>query len=394
MTPTGRTLSWSDFRPSRLQSVRRKVIEEHPSTGRKLRAASGSALEELKLKIENAGQAEEALKRLAGELTASQVRGLAVQIGPWEELRDRLAVMLRARQRASLLPHLWSTWQRYPAVPAIQGLLQDLADEHGWSEVAEGYEAAAKSWSEADQPSVAIQEWLDDQGLSYSDIPELVGLPLDKDAPLVRRVRDAVMAHGSAAQLRTEGADRLVDWFPELPSDDRKLFGTSYLVSLDVARWAPDVLEMLRESYGSPKGGRQAFWEQVPEEVRTAFHRWFIERNLEEALGSDTERHQYWLGWKDELHDVELGQAGQVEYAVLYFEDFGVIEFFETGNAAYFYPLDKLRKIHRKSATHPSDLKDKFLPGFGRHGDNRLIHRERWQGKADRQVRSWQRYSG
>lgn len=394
MTQARRSLSWSDFRPSRLQQVRRHVVERHPSTGRKLRAASGSSLQELKEKVAAAQGNQDALVSLARELTASEVRGLAVQLGPWEDLRQAVAFLIRERHRRSVLPHLWSTWQRYPTAPVVRNLLHELAEDYGWSEVAEGYEEQVSSWVGSDEPPVAIQRWLDDQGLSYSDLSDLAGLPLDLDSPLDRGVRDAVMTHGSSAQLRDEGPERLTGWYPELASEHRKSFGRNYLVSLDVARWHPDVLEVIREAYGSPKGGRAAFWDQVPEDIRTAFHRWFIERNLEEALGSDTERHEYWLGWSDELVDVELGKAGRVEYAVLYFDSFGVIEFFKTGNAAYFYPLDKLEEVHRGSATHPSDLKDRYYPSFSRFGDNRLIHNQRWRSKADNQVETWQRYSG
>lgn len=393
---TNSSPAWADFHPSRLETARRKVVEQHPSTGEKLRAAEGSELQRLKEQIEDAQGNRGALEKLARGLTASQLRGLAVQVGPWKDLREPIAVILRTRPRSSVFPHLWSTWQRYPNDSTVRNLLRDFADEHEWSRVAEGYESAAADWTESDRPGVAIQRWLDGQGLSFSDLSDLADLPLDLDARLVRNVRSAVMTEGSAAQLRAEGADRLTDWYYQLEtgeggfeSDNRKRFGRHYLVTLEVRRWEPEMLELLRDRYGSPKDGREAFWDHVPEEEQSAFHRWFIERNLEEALGSDTDRHRYWVGKSDDLVDVELGKAGRVEYAVLYFETFGVIEFFETGNAAYFYPLEKLEEIHIRGARHPSDLKDRYHPGFGRSGDNRLIHRRNWQRTADRQVNRW-----
>lgn len=398
MTPNT-SLDWADFRPSRLEAARRQVVETHPSKGDKLRAASRSELQTLKERLARAEGDRGRLEKFAHELKASELRGLAVQIGHWEKLRESIAVVLRERPRSSVLPHLWSTWQRFPLEPVIRSVLRDLADEHGWLAVASGYESAAESWTGSERPGVAIQQWLDEQGLSYSDLPDLADLPLDLDAQLARNVRRAVMTEGSAAQLRTEGADRLIGWFHQLQtgdggfeSDNRKRFGRHYLVTLEVRHWEPEVLELIRERYGPPKDraeSREAFWDHVPEQERSAFHRWFIERNLEEALGSDTDRHRYWVGKSDELVDVELGKAGRVEYAVLYFDTFGVIEFFEVGNAAYFYPLDRLSEVHTDDAMHPAALKDKYRPRFGPATDNRLIHRERWQRKADRMVETW-----
>lgn len=385
--------TWASFKPSRLEQARQLVVERHPSTGDLRRAAASAELQDLKERIEAHQGDESALEKLSGQLRLSQLRGLALQIGRWEALRDAVAVVLRSRPHRSVFPHLWNTWQRYPRVDVIRELLGEMGEIHGWSEVAVGYERAVAEWTSSAEPGVGIQEWLNDQGLSYSDMEELADLPLDMEVQLARSAREAVMTDGSSVQLKTEGPRRLVGWFAELASDKRKRFGVNYLSSLEVHRWDRPILEVLRESYGSPLEGRQAFWGLVPTHLRDAFHRWFIERNLEEALGSDTERHEYWRGWSDELLNVELGKAGRVEYAVLYFKTFAVIEFFKFGNAAYFYPLEKLKEVRRGGATDPGDLKDPGS-GFGGTGDNRIIHSGRWQRKADRQVAAWKRGTG
>lgn len=386
-----RSLDWRDFRPSRLVAARETVVEQHPSSSTGLRAASGSELASLRERIEAAKGAPAELEAVARQLTLSQVRGLAVQIGPWEDLRGPISTILRLRRKASLIPHLWRTWQRYPRPAAIRELLRELVKAYGWGGVADGYETSIEEWTKSGTPAVAIQSWLDGQGLSYSDMIALADLPLDQDAALVRMVRDAVMTRGSASQLLSEGADRLIEWFPELDVGDRQLFGRNYLVSVDVNCWDAQVLDLLYRAYGAPRSGRSAFWKEVPEDRRAAFQRWHIERNLEEALGSDTARHRYWMRWSDELVDVDLGKAGQVEYAVLFFETFGVVEFFQKPNAAYFYERSRLKEIRKRSVTHPSDLKDQRRAEFGPWGDNRLIHSKRWQRRADRMVSSWKR---
>jgi len=295
-----------------------------------------------------------ALRMLARQLTGSDLRGLAGRLGPWEELREAVRVILSEKLKASFFPYVWSTWQRYPYVDEVQSLLQDLAAEFGWSHVAASYEQAVQSWMETDPPERGIQQWLDGQGLSYSDLADLADLPVGLDTPLARYVRNAVMTNGSAHQLQIEGPERLEAWFPELDALARKAFGQNYLVSIDPHRWAPSILELLHDSYGLPDYGRASFWDRVPEDRRVAFRRWFIERNLDEALGAGTDRHEYWKSWSEELRSVELDIAGGVEYAVLRFDSFGVIEFFETGNAAYFYPLDRLELCQLLCVTPPA----------------------------------------
>lgn len=386
------TPGWADFQPSRLQGVRARIVQVHPHTRDRLRAAPESRLAELRRRIEEARDDGDALRRLAHELTAAELRGLAGRMGPWAELREPIATILEERPLSSVFAHLWSTWQRYPRVPELRRLLDTMADNRGWESVAEGYDEAAATWVAADVPAVSIQQWLDGQGLTYSDMAHLAGFPLRLDAPLATSVREAVMTHGSAAQLRAEGADNLREWFPELSPEERKGFGWNYLTTVDIQQWQPAMLMLIRQKYGLPKEGRDAFWKKVPEERRGAFHRWFIKKNLEDVLGEDSERTDYWFGRADDFVKAESGTAGGTRFVVMYFEDgFTVIEFLDVGNAAYFYPADMIDRILDVKARKPGDLKEPMRIRFGPRPDNRLLHHSNWKRKADRMVQAWKR---
>lgn len=394
MTST-RTPSWADFQPSRLQDVRGHIVQAHPHTRDKLRAASESRLEELRRQVEQVRGDNDALRSLAKELTPADLRGLVGRLGPWEELRGAVATVLEERPLASVFAHLWSAWQRYPRVPELCRLLEAMAENRGWETVAEGYEEAAATWVAAAVPAISIQEWLDGQGLTYSDMAHLAGFPLGLDAPVATLVREAVMTQGSAAQLRAEGADNLREWFPELSPEDRKGFGWNYLTTVDVQQWQSSILMLIRQKYGLPKEGRNAFWKKVPEERRGAFHRWFIKKNLEDVLGEHSERTDYWFGRADDFVKAESGTAGGTKFVVMYFEDgFTVIEFLDVGNAAYFYPADMIERILDVKVRKPGDLKEPMRIRFAPRPDNRLLHHSNWQRKADRMVRAWKRNLG
>jgi hypothetical protein len=311
----------------------------------------------------------------------------------WEDLRRPIRVVLKGRGRPNWLPRLWQSWQRYPDVAEIAVTLSDIATEHGWERVSgPAYASVTPSWVEALDPSVAIVNWLGEKGLSHSDVPSLAEWPLRADAPLSRGVRDAVMTHGSRDQLQREGVPKLLAWFDELSPENRMAFHANYLEKIPGISWELKLSEAIKGTYGLPRTPtRPAFWDRVSEPVRDAFQAFFIEKKLAEFFAGDTERHQYWRRWMGRMTDVRSGMVGRVEYAILEFGAFGVVEFFETGNAAYFYRLIDLRKLEKGRATNPADLKQKLRDPFERRTDNRILHMSHWDVRADQKMQAWMR---
>ena len=248
------------------------------------------------------------------------------------------------------------------------------------------------SWVRSTDPGAAVRDWLADQDRTYSDLPQLPDNPLRPDTPLTHMVRRAVMTGGTARQLSREGGDRLVDWFPTLSPLDRRKFARQYLVTLAVEEWEDVVLRLIDSEYGSPRRGRQAFWGTVPPNRSTAFLQWLLRSKLDRVFAGDTDRHVYWLSKMREMVDVETGKAGRTQYAWLDFGEFAVVEFFEVGNAAYFYSRDEARAFRVKRPGSPGALKRRQTVRFGWTSmPNWLIHGSNWQSRADSYLARWQR---
>lgn len=379
-----------DITPRRLTVAVQRAIELHPGTAVAPVALPSEGMSALRLRVAATGGERDQLDQLARELSPREVRGLVTGLEQWEEVRESVAHLLLARARASLVSPLWRAWQRFPSVEAVRSTLAMLADRFGWREaVGDPYAELVAGWVHASAPGVEIQGWLDGLGKSYSDLPHLSACPLASDTPLVKLVRDAILTHGSEPQLNTEGTRNLLEWNKELSPPQRMLFGRNYLLRIAPPEWNVALLEHVERTYGLPKRPRiPEFWQPLPESVRNAFQQYFVHRRLREAFGGNSDRYAYWKRWIDTLVEVSLDQAGGVDWALLRFERFGVIEFFEVGNAAYFYDTDRLDRITRSRAYRVADLKEQYYPDFT-WGDNRLIHRIGWESTADEMVALW-----
>lgn len=379
-----------DFTPRRLARAVLQAIELHPGTATAPTALPAEGLSVLRKRVAEARGSTERLEQLALALSPRQMRALVTGLEQWEELREAVAFLLLFRGKPSMIAPLWRSWQRFPLVGQVREVLVQLASRFGWDEAAgPGYAELIRGWVSAPEPGVAIQRWLDGLRRSYADLPQLTASPLAPGTPLLKLLRDAILTHGSTHQLNVEGPKRLLEWNKELSPPQRLLFGRNYLVRIPIAYWDVAVLEQLERVYGLPRRPHiPEFWNPLPEEIKEAFQRHFIERRLREAFGGDSDRYAYWLKWMKALAEVRTSRVGGVDWALLRFDRFGVIEFFEVGNAAYFYENDLLEQVIRRPAYHPRDLKDLYSPGFT-WNDNRLIHRGAWESAADEMVALW-----
>lgn len=389
-----RLIDLDEIGPVRLVRAREAILERHPGTAAAPSGLPSDRLAELRRRVAAVKADPVALDALALELSPREVRGLITGLGQWEDLRAATEHLLRLRARPALLTPLWRAWQRYPGVAEIRALLLDLAERFGWSEaVGTSYAGPAREWVASDAPGVAIQRWLDALGLSYSDTDTLTQSPFQSDTPLLRLVRDAVMTHGTEAQLRVEGPERLHKWTAELSPDNRVLFGRNYLVRIRTDRWYRPIVEWIERSYGVPRRPKvPSFWEGVPERVQKAFQQLFIRRWIREIFHNDIDRRDFWERWADHMEFVQRGEVKGTEYGVLDFGTFGVVEFFEYGHAAFFYPEEMLKRIRSRDVWEVGQLKEKYYAPFEYEASNRLIHNPSprgWYARADEKVTAW-----
>ena len=387
-----------DFHPIRLQRARELIEKAHPGTAAQPNEVDPSTLATLRSAVEEARNDETRLVLLAGRLSPRQVRGLVTGLEQWEELRTSVLILLRRRGHARLLPIVWSAWQRHPTVAELRGLLLEFGERFGWAGTVAGpYVGLVPFWIASERPGVAIQEWLDEQGLSWSDLDGLVDRPIRPDSSLGRLIRISVMVGGSRHQLQEE-AKHLREWHEELDPEQRIQFGQNYLTNLGDRLWDRALLDRFRDTYGLPKKPRlERFWDPVPADVRERFQRLFIEEAIRDAFKWDVhkDREKFWKGWAGKIVDVDGKTAGEVHYYYIEFEDFVVFEFLETGHAAYFYLPPDGARMRRVRPSHPRDLKikktslDKGYRFVDR--DNRLIHNPPWgwHPRGQEMVRRW-----
>ena len=381
-----------EFLPRRLIAARERVQQQHPATATHPAAPDDASIGELRRRILAAAHDPEAIDRLADVLSPREIRAVVGGLERWDDLRGECARIIRRRASARLVVILWGAWQRQPVLAELRTLLQELGSAFGWGHaVPQAYALVAPLW--VDAPGLGVQRWLDEQGLSATDVPALSGRPIVPDSPLELLVRQFVLTHGSLAQLRTDVAS-IFEWQRQLAPEPAILFGRNYLIKLPPAEWTEDVVQVLKTRYGTPRKPIVArFWEPIPDAVKDAFQRRYIQARIKAELGHDHDRERFWNRWAHEIADLHKGRAGDVRFAELEFSTFTVFEFFETGHAAYFYLPRDGAPLRTRRANSPADLKERHFYPFARGRDNRLIHNPPagWYDKGDRIVRTYLR---
>jgi hypothetical protein len=385
-----------DFEPTKLREARLKIQAEHPAASAFLEGdADDSRLRELRARVERVAGDEEETEKLAWSLSRRESTTIVRAIGVWKDLRDTVAEIVRIRPKGRFLPLLWSAWQSYPHCPTIETLLKDLASHFGWKEaVGAEFSGPADGWFRAETGLVGIVRWLEQSGHAHEDLPLLPSTPFRSSAAFQDELFFAILTHGSENQLRAIPVKALIDGWNHLGPQSRMEAGRNYLGQVPAKKWSRSCLEDIRHNYGMPGGEKSvaAFWKPIAPSTKESFRRFFIEKDLETAFKRNTERHRYWRRWAGQIVEVRLGEASGVEWALMDFGRFAVLEFFEVGNAAYFYGKKDLRGLPFRRHAQPGDLKKQLFDPVRRYSDNRLIHGESWQAKAEGMVKAWQRH--
>lgn len=342
--------------------------------------AGGAELEVLLERLKACPATTDALDSFGGALKPREQRGLiSALLRRDRELSARIGLALRNHTDRSCVFPLWQMWQKIPTDAVCLDLVRRSVEKHGLGGLMDPTWIPVVSHWIAQDPVEAILMWANEEKLKLDDLPTVAKSPLVADSPLMDEVWRALLISGSGQQLMREFPRKLQERWLALGPEDAMSFGQNYLGCVPRSAWYRSILTEIRSRYGMPnaRDSRSAFWRPIADEVKRQFHKLLLGWDLREALGGDSERHRYWQRWIDQLRDMELGSAGATGYAVLEFEKFGVIEFFEHGNAAYVYDIDALNRLRATAPRHPKDLKD------GRYCRRRLIHRAGWQVEAD-----------
>jgi hypothetical protein len=190
-----------------------------------------------------------------------------------------------------------------------------------------------------------------------------------------------VLTAGSAALLARMQPDLLVSTGANFPTEVQSAFAHRYLVELKARpHWSDLVCRWIRRQFGVPASGESQtpFWRRMPAPVRDEFRRWAQEQTLSEFFrthGDTAGRFQFWRRFSSQWHDVYAALDNRV--MVMDFNEFGVIEFAQVGNAAYVYDAQSFSYILSCNPRSIAEFKNKSLV------HERILHFEGWQYRAD-----------
>ena len=385
-----------EFRPQRVTEAAARVRQVHPAPGSAIVTVGAVGTHAIRKRVEEAQATgfDQALETLARGLTRAELRVVARGLVEWPELSAATERVLAIRRNPDVNPILWRNVVSAPDQRASARILFDLI-EHPRALWPSGQERELLlQW--LDDPEVAngVRNWLHGEGISLDQERRREGSLLGVETRLTSRVAGTILKNGDGRAIVREPSGLLHWGWEVLPPEDRLTAGRNYLQAVLPADWDDRLCGEIRDSYGLPLSStsRRMFWDAVSEEARKAFQQRFILRVLEGAF-FDHERKRYWTErWAGEMTEVFEGSAGGTRYVIMLFRGFGVVEFFETGNAAYFYNLETAMKLSTSKPWSPSDLKEKHrydVDRRARFADNRLIHSRDWQFTADRRMAVW-----
>lgn len=182
---------------------------------------------------------------------------------------------------------------------------------------------------------------------------------------------EAIRARSIPASLQVALADRYV------ALDGKNVTGPS---NVKDAILLGRLLEILHEKYGGwPSGIRnQTRWSAHTERTKKLARYWGISASIQQFFGDlhgDKRRLAYWRRWISQIEDTEIFTRANA--FMLRIGSLHVVEFGNTGNAAYFYEHSSWNKLNIKRVNHPGDLKSKTL------AITTLNHNGKWEFRAD-----------
>lgn len=390
------------FNPRFLRAAAERVAQEHAGVLSVDAPAMQTDLADLKMKLLELGPAPspESIESFSRALPRRQLPALALGLLTWQSLTSLVEKVLLTKRSQLAIPALWRNLKGAPDHAPSFRVLKALVNikEPRWpKDPAEA--ALLKAWLDAPTLERGVLRWTHSTGSTLSASFQEGSRLLERNSRLAFRLANAILRLGESRQILAEEEQLLLEAFAQASPQEKIEAGGNYLNALPPGSWTDGFCDLIRGSFGMPKGEqvRHLFWSLVPLEVQDQFQAREIRRRLAQSF-VDHERKDYWVGsWSSQMLEVHLDQAEGTDYAIMFFQGFAVVEFFETGNAAYFYDKDKARAIARNPHPTIQTLKHKMtLPVDRMAGepDNRLSHTYGWRTKAHDRIERWLAYYG
>lgn len=157
----------------------------------------------------------------------------------------------------------------------------------------------------------------------------------------------------------------------------------NYLNAFEFQSFHQELLEQVIQRLNDPRENLSR-WEGISENAIAKVEKWLFKAELFEFL--DYERFDYWEKYIRLVTDLKVIEDPPM--AAMYFNDFVVLEFGHTGNAAYFYETKGFSKYLASKLTSNvlvSKLKDRNADFY----INKLNHAGNWDSRFDKYMENY-----
>jgi hypothetical protein len=326
-----------------------------------------------------------ALSEAARKFTTAELKAAIYLVASDEQqvIRNRVIGVIRERTRKDLLPLSWRLLVERYSSQELETVARELIASFGIADICgdNAYQRSRmENWLRHGRLASGVALDFDASGAGDLDAWLEAGA-LRPSGALARAVWVDVLTGGSAAVWARMQTDLLVSRANSFPTEIQSGFAQRYLVELKARQhWNGLVCRWIRRQFGVPASGEShaPFWRRVPAPVRDEFRRWVQEQTLSEffsAHGDTAGRFQFWRRFSSRWHDVYAAVDNRV--MVMDFDEFGVIEFAEVGNAAYVYDAQSFSYILSRNPRSIAEFKNRSLV------HERILHFEGWQYRAD-----------
>jgi len=377
-----------DFYPHQLIQSLKAVRKTHPLRKGEPMKVGKSLVDEVRKILKKSAPDE--LETIIYSLTVKQLMACVdiVAIDRDRNIADRAAKAIELRPAEAMIPRIWfKLIQAYPH-HELENLLKMLILKKG-----------VKSIDAHQRISKDVIRWLMEEDLSSGIINHYKSIRkkddfdhfldqhfIDKKDSLFKIAWQTLMTKGTSIVLSKQNPKRIIEEIHrEIKSDKSMLMGQHYLnIFQNRQEWDYRILAYIHKIWNKPAMSDQSmtaehrFWKNVSNKARKEFHKWLMIQAINDYF--DGERADFWRPYVEngELEDINIQEKG----FLMQFYRFGVVEFKETGNAGYVYPIKHfMHFMNMPSMTNSSlsDFKNKKQTIKGKYWDGRIIHRPGWQ---------------
>ncbi|MGE6204649.1 hypothetical protein [Guptibacillus hwajinpoensis] len=331
------------FTPEKLVETSNKIkIKYAHMEERQLELLDKTKLPDLLSEIKSLKNQKQIILDYAEKLKSINIRLLAHSY-PFHNKEEnetikKISIILEVRYQKSVGSLMWAHFQLFPTDPVIVKLLRVAFSIEGENFLLLG-ERERSNIEKAIKEKKIIEELFNEiYSLNDSFDNVLIKHKILRGSRLEKLLWYFAMKekiHDKRFRLR-EGIVSIVEKIEGLPSEKYLTVIEKYLLNVAIDDFEELILEQSIERIGDPREDGVG-WDKIHIECSNKVKRWLVTKELKNFFGEDTKykRFEYWKKHTEKVKDVYF--IDEPMLAIIDFEKFVVVEFAETGNAAYFY---------------------------------------------------------